>query len=58
MLQIINKRKYTYTFSAILILLSVFAVAMWGIRPNSDFTGGTTVEFSLSADADVNRDNV
>lgn len=58
MLQIIDKRKYAYVFSSILIGISVFAVTMWGIVPNSDFTGGTTVEFSISPDADISRDAI
>ncbi|PID52472.1 MAG: protein translocase subunit SecF [Candidatus Moraniibacteriota bacterium] len=56
MLQIIDKRKYTYIFSAALVTLSVCALAMWGIKPNSDFTGGTTVEFSISGTVDMHRD--
>ncbi len=56
MLHIIDKRKYTYVFSALLIVVSVVVLTLWGIKPNSDFTGGTTVEFSVGDEADVNRD--
>ena len=56
MLNIIGKRKYTYVASAILVGLSVFAIAMWGIRPGIDFVGGTLMEFTVSEDKEITRD--
>jgi preprotein translocase subunit SecF len=56
MLHIIEKRKYTYVASATLIALSIFALAMWGIKLNSDFVGGTSVEFAVGAESAVTRD--
>lgn len=58
MLQIINKRKYTYILSGLLILSSVIALAAWGIKPSSDFIGGTTAEFSISNDKDITKDMI
>jgi len=56
MLQIIQKRKYTYIASAVLVGLSVFAIAMWGLRPGIDFVGGTLMEFRISDDKEVTYD--
>ncbi|HIP49915.1 MAG TPA: protein translocase subunit SecF [Candidatus Pacebacteria bacterium] len=56
MLKIVEKRKYTYILSAVLVGLSVFSIAMWGIKPGIDFVGGTLMEFSISDDKEVTRD--
>jgi len=56
MLNIITKRKYTYIASAVLIGLSVFAIAMWGIKPGIDFVGGTRMEFTVSEGKEITRD--
>ncbi len=58
MLQIIQKRKYTYVVSAIVVGLSVFSIAMWGIKPGIDFVGGTLMEFSVSEDKEITRDAI
>ena len=44
MLNIIQKRKYSYWFSGILIVLSAAALFTWGLRLGIDFRGGTLVE--------------
>lgn len=44
MLQIIDKRKYTYIFSAILLTLSIGALSVWGLNLGIDFKGGTLME--------------
>jgi preprotein translocase subunit SecF len=56
MINIIQKRKYAYVFSIVLVLLSVAAIAMWGLKPGIDFVGGTLMEFKLSDDKDISRD--
>ncbi len=56
MINIIQKRKYAYVFSIALVLLSVVAIAMWGLKPGIDFVGGTLMEFKLSDDKDISRD--
>ena len=40
MINIIQKRKYAYIFSITLVLLSIAAIAMWGLKPGIDFVGG------------------
>lgn len=58
MLNIIQKRKYTYVLSAVVVGLSVFAIAMWGIKPGIDFVGGTLMEFSVSEDKEITREQI
>ena len=58
MLNIIEKRKYTYVLSAFLIGMSVFAIAMWGIKPGIDFVGGTLMEFKIGDDKEISRDSL
>lgn len=41
---IVTYRKIFYTISAVLIALSVFAVAHWGLNFGIDFTGGSIME--------------
>lgn len=50
MLQIIQKRKYSYWFSGILIVLSAAALFTWGLRLGIDFKGGTLVEVQFAKD--------
>lgn len=44
MLQIIQKRKFAYLFSGVLLALSVLAISVWGLRLGLDFKGGTLLE--------------
>lgn len=41
MINIIGKTKYSYIFSGVLTVLSVFSLAAWGLKYDIDFTGGT-----------------
>lgn len=45
---LIQKRKYAYWFSGILIGLSIAALSMWGLRLGIDFKGGTLMEVVYS----------
>lgn len=51
MLNIIQKRSYTYVFSAIAMVLSVVAIAGWGLDLGIDFKGGTLMEVRFSSAA-------
>lgn len=44
LLNIIDKRKYTYIFSAVLLTFSLVALFVWGINLGIDFRGGTLME--------------
>lgn len=41
---IVNNRKIFYSISIALVALSLAAIAVWGLRPGLDFTGGTLIE--------------
>lgn len=44
----INKRPYFYALSLILMVLSVIAVSVWGLRLGIDFKGGTLMEVQFT----------
>jgi preprotein translocase subunit SecF len=44
MYDILGKRKYFYTISGTLMLLSIIALSTWGLKYGLDFTGGTLME--------------
>ncbi len=41
---IVNKRKIFYFISIVLVGLSLVSVAVWGLKPGLDFTGGTLID--------------
>ena len=43
---VVNYRKIFYGISIILVLISAGALAVWGLIPGIDFTGGTLIEVS------------
>jgi preprotein translocase subunit SecF len=47
MYKIINKRKYCYAFSGTLMILSIIALSVWGLKYGLDFTGGTLMEVKV-----------
>lgn len=44
-LPLIEYRKVYFTFSAIIVALSIIALWGWGLKPGIDFTGGTSMDF-------------
>jgi preprotein translocase subunit SecF len=48
---IINNRTILYVFTAILIIASVVALSVWGLKPGIDFAGGTLIEAAYPAHA-------
>jgi len=44
MYNILGQRKYFYIFSGTLMLLSIVALSVWGLKYGLDFTGGTLME--------------
>lgn len=51
MLRIIERRKYAYMFSGVVILLSLVAIGSWGLRLGIDFKGGTLMEVQFTPDS-------
>lgn len=45
-MKIINNRKIFYGISIALVVLSLIAISVWGLKPSIDFTGGTLIEVS------------
>lgn len=48
---VVKYRKIFYTFSGILVIASVASLAVWGLLPGIDFTGGTLIEVSYTGSA-------
>jgi len=46
---VINNKKLFYTISSILVAASFVSLAIWGLKPGIDFTGGTLVEVQYPA---------
>ena len=47
MINIIQRRKIWFSFSSILIFVSLTAFVLLGVKPGIDFTGGTLMEFTF-----------
>ncbi|MDO8555157.1 MAG: protein translocase subunit SecF [bacterium] len=41
---IIKHRKIFYAISGVLVILSLLAIVVWGLKPGTDFTGGSLLE--------------
>ena len=64
MLNIVGKRKIFFAISSLLVLVSIIFIAIFGLKPGIDFTGGSLLEISftserpsISAVQDVFADN-
>lgn len=53
-INIIEKRKIYYSISGIFIVLSVIALALWGLKFGIDFRGGSVLEINYSVKQDSN----
>src|SRR3989344_5020364 len=47
---IIRHRTWFYTFSAVIIALSIVSLVIFGLRPGIDFTGGSILEVEFLGD--------
>jgi preprotein translocase subunit SecF len=57
MYNILGQRKYFYIFSGTLMLLSIIALSVWGLKYGLDFTGGTLMEIK-SEKLEVKSDDI
>ncbi len=49
-MNLIKLRKWWYLLSLIIIIPGTMSLALWGLKPSIDFTGGTQIEFSGTKD--------
>lgn len=56
MKRIIYQRGYFYGFSLLLVFVSIGALFFWGLHFGIDFSGGTTLEISLSKETPFSLD--
>lgn len=50
-MSIVKHRKIFYTFSVILIAVSLFSIMFWGLKPSVDFVGGSLLEVYYNGEA-------
>ncbi|MFA7244919.1 MAG: protein translocase subunit SecF [Candidatus Magasanikbacteria bacterium] len=50
MLNIVKNRNIFFIFSGVLLLVSLFAVITFGLKPGIDFTGGSLMEISFTSE--------
>lgn len=56
MVSIIQYRKFYYVFSGVLIVLSIAALAVWGLKFGIDFKGGSLLVGEFTATVPANRE--
>lgn len=49
-MQIVKYRKIFYAISIILIVTSILAISIWGLKPSIDFTGGSLLQVSFGGE--------
>lgn len=54
MINIVENRKIFYTISGIFVVISVIALALWGLQLGIDFKGGSILEINYSVLPDLN----
>jgi preprotein translocase subunit SecF len=55
-MNIVKNRKIYYSISAILIVTSVVAILLWGLRSGIDFSGGSLLEISYEEERPATED--
>lgn len=52
---LVKNQKYFFIFSGILIVISLVALILWGLKPGLDFTGGSLLEVEYKNDRPSNQ---
>lgn len=47
-MNIVKYRKIFYTLSVVLLVVSIFAIFFWGLKPSIDFVGGSLLDVSFA----------
>jgi len=55
MINIVDKRKYFYTFSLTITMVSLIMLMTWGLKLGKDFTGGTRMNVQFSQDEAIGQ---
>src|SRR3989338_8023189 len=50
MVDVIHQRKYYFAISGIVMLASLIALSLFGLKPNIDFTGGSLMEVAFTGE--------
>ena len=53
MINFIRFKKFYFAFSGAMVLISLFSLIMWGVRPSIDFTGGSLISAKFAESKDV-----
>lgn len=54
--EIVKFRKFSFAFSAFLVGVSVILLAVYGLKPGIDFTGGSLIEFEFQGERPTNQE--
>ncbi len=54
----IKFKKLYFAISLLLVIPSIIALLIWGLKPNIDFTGGSLLEVEITADTEVTNQAV
>lgn len=55
MFNLVKRQNYFFLFSGLLVVASVLALAIWGLKPGLDFTGGSLLEVGYFGQPPANQ---
>jgi len=57
-MNLIKFKNLYFAISLLLVIPSIIALLIWGLKPNIDFTGGSLLEVEITADTEVTNEEV